>query len=113
MNTTITTRLEGRKAATVEIPQETAIPQEENLPQDVGYDAAKQLETDDTNQRDRPVRWTLPHSLLTGEAEEVDSPLPLQGSSPSSHRAGFSQQDGQGDRLEPGKELCARRSRGP
>eukprot|EP00957_Ditylum_brightwellii_P173662 13222218-Ditylum_brightwellii.AAC.1 len=85
--TTITTRLAARKAATVESPQETAILQENNLPQDVRYNAAKQLETNgrsdqpggrcigfseqsDANQHDCPVHWTLPRLLPTGEAEE-------------------------------------------
>eukprot|EP00957_Ditylum_brightwellii_P001634 126956-Ditylum_brightwellii.AAC.1 len=110
MSTTITTRLASRKVATAEILEEAAIQQKENLLQDVRHDATKQLETDgqsnqpgehcvgyfeqsDASQCNRPVCWTLPHSILPGEAKEVDPPLPLQGSSPGSRCAGLSQQD--------------------
>eukprot|EP00957_Ditylum_brightwellii_P083894 6376066-Ditylum_brightwellii.AAC.1 len=124
MSTTITTRLAARKAATVEIPREAAIQQEEDLPHCVGHDASKQLETDgqsdqpggrrvgfsersDANQRDHPVHWTLTCLLLAGETEEVDPPLSLQGSSRGGRRAGFSQREGQDNHLEPGEELRA------
>eukprot|EP00957_Ditylum_brightwellii_P117962 8997686-Ditylum_brightwellii.AAC.1 len=130
MTTTITTRLAARKAATVEIPEEAVIQQQENLPQDVGHDATKQLEPDgqsnqpgghrvgcseqlDASQHDCPVCWTLPHSLLPGEAEEVNPPLPLQGSSPGRCHAGLSQRDSQENRPQPSEDLCAGQARGP
>eukprot|EP00957_Ditylum_brightwellii_P066985 5084994-Ditylum_brightwellii.AAC.1 len=69
MTTTITKRLAARKAVTVKIPPKAAAHQE-NLPEDIGHDTTKQLETDDTSQCNRPVCWTLPHSLSPGEAEE-------------------------------------------
>eukprot|EP00957_Ditylum_brightwellii_P054517 4130294-Ditylum_brightwellii.AAC.1 len=71
MSTTITTRLAAQKAATVD-PQGAATENPtKNSPEDVRYDASKQLETDcpfdrpggrrvgcsersDANQRDRP-----------------------------------------------------------
>eukprot|EP00957_Ditylum_brightwellii_P109904 8383579-Ditylum_brightwellii.AAC.1 len=110
--TTITTRLAARKAATVEITKE-AVTQQENLPEDVGHDATEQLETDDASQRDHPVRWTLPHLFPPGEAEEVNPPLPLQGSSLGSRCAGLSQQDGQDDRSQPSEDARVGQARRP
>eukprot|EP00957_Ditylum_brightwellii_P028039 2117277-Ditylum_brightwellii.AAC.1 len=86
--TSYTSRLAAQKAATVD-PEGAASEQkqEQNLPEDVRYDASKQLETDgrfdqpgghrvgfskqsDANQFDCPVHRTLPHSLPSGEAGE-------------------------------------------
>ena len=124
-----TTRLAARKAANTD-PQGAASEQDTNLNLPEDDVASAQLETDgrldrpggrrvgfsersDANQRDRPVHRTLARSLPSGEAEEVDPPLPLQGSSPGGRRAGFSLQDGQDDRSKPGEELRARRAGRP
>ena len=128
--TSYSTRLAARKAANTD-PQGAASQETNlNLPEDVRLDPSEQLETDgrsnqpggcrigfsersDANQRDRPVHRTLSRLLPSGEAEEVDPPLPLQGSSPGGRCAGFSQQDSQDKHLEPGEELRARRAGRP
>eukprot|EP00957_Ditylum_brightwellii_P194548 14818462-Ditylum_brightwellii.AAC.1 len=63
--TSITTRLAAQKAATVD-PQGAAIEQqEENLPEDVGYNASKQLETDG--------RFDQPGGRRVGFSEQSDA----------------------------------------
>eukprot|EP00957_Ditylum_brightwellii_P093709 7135120-Ditylum_brightwellii.AAC.1 len=62
---------------------------------------------------DCPVHWALTYLLPSGEAEEVDSPLPLQGSSLGSPCAGLSQQDGQDNCPQPSEDLCTRQGRRP
>eukprot|EP00957_Ditylum_brightwellii_P142214 10834729-Ditylum_brightwellii.AAC.2 len=130
--TTYSTRLAAQKAATLEkLPKQAATKQEnESLPEDFRYNNIKQLETNgqsdqpgwhcvgyseqsDANQHDFPVHWALLCLLPLREAEEVDSPLPHQGSSLGSRCTGLSQQDSQDNHPQPSEDLCARQARRP